>query len=1011
MTDDGDFVVRIQSSESRHLLADTMSAPSTSTESPLLAFLRAHRVEKGGMSCVVGMGSTKGRWYIKPEDYSAFLDALHQHLFVDNLRPLNLVEQRQTDGTMPGLIDLDFKYPPESSLARRFTAAHIRAFLRIYIDTLTSLFDLTALKETIEFYVTLRPTPYENRADKAVRHSIKDGIHILHNLYLPHEHQLAIRKKLMDNDIIGNSFGGTGYINSEKDIFDESCIKTGQWFFYGESKPDIPAYSLAHTYSYDPATGDLDELDMDEVTPRELMETLSLRAAPSRSGSLESARMNIEPTKLVVTDDAKVEWEKLVESVRPRPATPATAPPTEEVAAAMADISALAPLFSSSYTEDEVLLAKRLVERCLSVDRADGYASWMEVGWCLHEISPTDDMFDVWMTWSSKSHKFSSNNVGALKRDWDSGWRSRAFGRRLTIRSLHLWAKNDNPEAYRKLLDEDNVEYVLRYVDKTHTHVARLMQRMYWADFRVSVDSKNTDWYEFADHVWRKLPQAIKVRNRISTDVAELIIRARLATQRKIFADGADQREKEFEEGRFKKLFEIEKSLYQVSFKECVIKECVGLFYEDEFNQKLNANSYLMGFANGVLNLRAERMGPDGTVEYFCHFREGKPDDYVTFQAGRWQSKQCDPIPYVPYDPEDPQQAEIDDFMSKVFPRPELRAYMWRKLASCLEGTNREQKYDTWIGIGGNGKSKLVDLMAMALGDYATSLQSTVLTRKRPDSGAANPDIMAVHNRRFIYMAEPDDGEPLNTSRMKQFTGEDVVEARGLFQDQTKFQITGKMFMLCNKFPAIHAMDRGTWRRVMAVPFESKFVDPDGDEAKDINPARNIWPKDNYLDAKLKRWRIPFMSRLVHIYDTVYLKTGIEPIPAIVKQASENYRSQFDSFGKFKQARIRTEAGAEAQLKEIWAVYKEWSVDVGAAGGKKLTMVELQKRLDDEFGEPLDKKTYRRVRIFGDEDELDAYDREAAEEAATKAEAKASAGAGTGAGAGAGTGASFRMRL
>jgi hypothetical protein len=32
---------------------------------------------------------------------------------------------------------------------------------------------------------------------------------------------------------------------------------------------------------------------------------------------------------------------------------------------------------------------------------------------------------------------------------------------------------------------------------------------------------------------------------------------------------------------------------------------------------------------------------------------------------------------------------------------------MWRKLASYLEGTNREQTYDTWIGVGGNGKTIL----------------------------------------------------------------------------------------------------------------------------------------------------------------------------------------------------------------------------------------------------------------------------------------------------------------
>ena len=166
----------------------------------------------------------------------------------------------------------------------------------------------------------------------------------------------------------------------------------------------------------------------------------------------------------------------------------------------------------------------------------------------------------------------------------------------------------------------------------------------------------------------------------------------------------------------------------------------------------------------------------------------------------------------------------------------------------------------------------------------------------------------------------------------------------------------------------------------MAVPFESKFVDRDSEEGKDISPERNIWPRDGSLDIKLKRWRVAFMARLVHVYETQYLKQGIEPIPAIVRQESDNYRSMFDSFGKFKQARFRTEAGSEAGLKEIWRVYKQWAEMVGAAGGKKLSMIDLQKRLDDEFGVPADKKTYRRVRLFESDEDLEEYERELAEE-------------------------------
>jgi P4 family phage/plasmid primase-like protien len=406
------------------------------------------------------------------------------------------------------------------------------------------------------------------------------------------------------------------------------------------------------------------------------------------------------------------------------------------------------------------------------------------------------------------------------------------------------------------------------------------------------------------------------------------------------------------------------------------MKECVGLFYEEDFALKLNSNQFLLGFNNGVIDLHHLKNGNEASKEYEVIFRKAEPTDFITFMAGRYTTKNCDPIDYIEYNSNDPEQAaihaEIDDFMTKLFPRPELREYMWRKLASCIEGANKEQTYETWIGVGGNGKSKLVDLMSMVLGDYASSLQSTAMTRKRPDAGAANPDIMAIRNKRFIYMAEPDDREPLNTSRMKQFTGEDDVEARGLFEDQTKFKITGKIFMLCNAFPAINTMDRGTWRRVRAVPFESKFVDP---EVEDINEDEHIYRRDNKLDANLFRWRTHFMSKLVHIYKTQYLPHGLGHIPAIVTQESSKYQESFDSFAKFVNARIREipKGGYEADIKDIFRVYKNWYEGIGGGVGRKLSQTDLYKRLSDKCGEPSNKRTFKQLRLFEDDNDIEEY--------------------------------------
>jgi len=936
-------------------------------ETPLGNFLDKHRVtEKGDACSFTGMGLMKGKFMVKDEEYPQFLDLLHEYLFTQQRRPINLVEQRRCDSMTPILIDLDFKYPAERAIQRQFDIDNIHQFVQAYVENITTFYNLEGSKP-LRFFITLRPAPYEDK--KALQRSIKDGVHIqCPDLILNSEHQQVLRHRSLERFNLTNTFKQTGYINAEKDIFDEAIVKKNGWFFYGESKPDIPAYHLTSVYVYDPAQGRFYEENTDDYSSRQLLELLSIR-------------YNLRVDPITFRDNSQEEWKGRLDYCTGKRAA-ASSPTLKAEESKEETMIPIIQLSSSNVHEqlekDKLETIKNLVRECLSPARAGPYKEWMEVGWCLHQIDPSNESFELWMEFSKKSPKFNEGDVSTHRREWVKMSRTQ-HEHPLTERSLHQWAKDDNPKKYRQIMNTSFVNFVEREVDVTHTHVARLMKLMYKNEYCASVDSKKVEWYHFTGVYWKKLQQGIELRNKMTTEVAQVISDTRSKIRNHLMASGADERETTWEQTRVKKLFEAEKSLYQSGFKDSVMKDCIGIFYEEEFSQKLNSNQYLIGFNNGVIDLHAPHTNAEGKSEFTVRFRKAEPSDFVTFLAGRYATKNCDPIDYVEYNPNDPEQApihaQIDDFMKKVFPREELRAYMWRKLSSCLEGANKEQTYETWIGVGGNGKSKLVDLMSMALGDYSSSLQSTAMTRKRPDSGAANPDIMAIRNKRFIYMAEPDDREPLNTSRMKQFTGEDDVEARGLFEDQTKFKITGKIFMLCNAFPAINTMDRGTWRRVRAVPFESKFVDPG---VEDVKPQEHIYPRDNELDIKMRNWRTLFMSRLVHVYKTEYLHHGLGKIPAIVTQESSKYQESFDSVAKFMNARIREvkKGGYESKIKDIFRVYKNWYESVGGGMGRKLNQTDLYKRLCDKGqGEPSDKATFKQMRLFEDDIDIEEYDR------------------------------------
>jgi len=1017
-----------------------MNGTHMPSQPTLKSFLEAHRMSAGDRrpASVTGMGENAGKYFISDEDYPQFLDIAAKYLFEERGRPMNLVEQPHPTGPKPLVIDLDFRYRKNRALDHPFEKSHIKAFTEKLTEGLETFFDLSPYEE-LRYFVCLRPQAYESKGE------IKDGIHIeCPDIVLSFEKQAALRTWMLNQDAVNESFKGTQFTNQQVDVYDASCTRKQGWFLYGESKPNIPAYDLKDVIAYNPSSKSWSNHLLFNYDNRELLELLSVR-------------YNLVADDNEVKPDAKPMYERLI-ATGGSAAPVAAVLPIEDLTEEQAQRIEQNPLVKEAFEDvqvdtnyEEVDLVKQFVRECLSSRRADDYESWLRVGLCLHSISQSPDMFNLWMEFSAKSAKSAGNDILKLKRKWDTSMRAEGNGRRLTIRSLRHWAQLDNPIAFKEIIERDIVNYILHYTSPTHNHVARLMKRMFQDNYAASINSRSTEWFEFlADHHrWKKINQGIALRNKISgggqtVEVTDMIAQARqrfknspeytrmesIASNNKslealnhvlktfvekkntlrdanriddareienqirdteisidLITKKQDLQRADVRDRKFAELADLEGKLHNCGFKDAVMKECVGLFYEEGFEQTLNTSPFRIGCANGVIHLDAIKPNPARPGEMmpmdkekgdpYNFFQDGVPEDYLTFQVGN-DMPEYSPIPYIEYDATDPEQIEIDEFFSKLFPRPELKAWVLKLLASCLEGKNREQCYYTFQGVGGNGKSKLVELMIMTLGDYQSSLQSTALTRKRPESGAANPDIMSIKNKRFIYMQEPDDREPLNTSRMKQFSGEDAVEARGLFQDQERFKISGKLFMMCNTLPTINSMDRGTWRRIRLIPFESKFVNP-GD--KEIGQP-NVFLKDMNLNAKLKKWRIPFFSRLVHIYLTQYAVSDngtLEPAPEIVMSESRKYRDTFDSLNKFCQERCRIDptSDEEATISDVWRAYRYWHEAVGGSG-KKLSQVEFLKRFNEEYyqGQPKQGKIYSGLFVFNTEEDASAHDSE-----------------------------------
>jgi len=367
--------------------------------------------------------------------------------------------------------------------------------------------------------------------------------------------------------------------------------------------------------------------------------------------------------------------------------------------------------------------------------------------------------------------------------------------------------------------------------------------------------------------------------------------------------------------------------LKKTAFKANIMKECRELFFDEEFNKKLDANKDLIAFNNGVLDM---------TTENFV-FREGKPEDCISFSTG------------IDYDEtrkyyEYPAWPEVEDFIKKVLPDKTVRDYFMKHLATNILGGNTAQKFHILTGSGSNGKSMIMNLMAKALGDYSCTVPISLFTQKRKSSGSAAPEVARLKGRRFITMQEPDESIALNTGLMKEITSGEKVYARDLFKSGSEFEIQAKFHLACNEKPKINTTDGGTWRRLVVINFISKFVS--------TPVAQNEFPLDETIQFKVVtvEWATPFLAYLV---DVLKEGKGLRKLPAPQKvlEYTTEYRNENDGISKFMTEKIvpwqEGEEIVQVDKTTLRRVFKQWRDENDQ---RTLSITEMEKRIEIQYG-------------------------------------------------------------
>jgi putative DNA primase/helicase len=124
-------------------------------------------------------------------------------------------------------------------------------------------------------------------------------------------------------------------------------------------------------------------------------------------------------------------------------------------------------------------------------------------------------------------------------------------------------------------------------------------------------------------------------------------------------------------------------------------------------------------------------------------------------------------------------------------------------------------------GEGRNGKSTFWNAIARVLGSYSGNISADILTvgcRRN-----VKPELAEAKGKRLLIAAELEEGMRLNTSNIKQLCSTDEIYAEKKYKDPFSYIPTHTLVLYTNHLPKVGAIDEGTWRRLIVIPFEAKI--------------------------------------------------------------------------------------------------------------------------------------------------------------------------------------------
>lgn len=302
----------------------------------------------------------------------------------------------------------------------------------------------------------------------------------------------------------------------------------------------------------------------------------------------------------------------------------------------------------------------------------------------------------------------------------------------------------------------------------------------------------------------------------------------------------------------------------------------------------LDADEFLLNLPSGTCDLRT------GAV------REHNAQDYITKQTA--------------VDPSGDGMDVWEDALRTFFQGDaDLIRYVQEIVGLAAIGKVYIEALVIAYGEGRNGKSTFWNTIARVLGTYSGNMSADTLTVGCKRN--VKPELAEAKGKRMIIAAELEEGMRLNTSNVKQLCSTDEIYAEKKYKAPFSYVPTHTLVLYTNHLPRVGAIDQGTWRRLIVIPFNAKI------EGKaDIK---------NYSDFLFKmaggavlQWIIEGAKRVIAgDYKIVQ--------PRVVQAAIQKYKENNDWLSHFLDDCCEIDPSYEAKSGEVYNTYRSYCNQMG----------------------------------------------------------------------------------